>query len=126
MSEAGTPVYYSASLFHWALPPNLTTIVPPPNPCSKHSCRLLCHDLLLASKHISSRCDVSCLDFLLCEGVLGITHVMEVGAVRIIAADVFDESRAVFGCAVGGTDVAAIMIETIEGKDTGKGVLLFE
>ena len=38
---------------------------------------------------------------------------MEVGAVGVVAFDGFDECRAVFGCAVGGTNVAAIMVETI-------------
>lgn len=50
---------------------------------------------------------------------------MQIGAVRVVALDAFDECRAVFGGAVRCADVAAVVIEAVEGKDTGECVFLF-
>lgn len=49
---------------------------------------------------------------------------MKVSTVGVVAFDGFNECRAVFGCAVRGTDVAAIVIKTVKRQNAGKRVFL--
>lgn len=39
---------------------------------------------------------------------------MEVGAIGVVAFYRFDKGGAIFGCAVGGADVAAVVVEAVE------------
>jgi hypothetical protein len=44
---------------------------------------------------------------------------MQVGAIGIVAFDRFDECRAIFGCAVGSSNVTTVIVKPVEGKDAG-------
>lgn len=55
------------------------------------------------------------MDELFGEGVVGVSHAVEVGAVGVVASDGFDEGGAVFGCTVGCADVSTVDVEAVEG-----------